>query len=67
MSFSVSAIFPCEPVNYTGIRTLKSPFFMDVSVRSKMQISDQWMRAVFEGYQISKIAALFISREALWR
>jgi len=36
MSFSVSAILPCVPVNSTGIRTEKSPFFSDVSVRSRI-------------------------------
>ena len=34
MSLSVSAIFPCTPVNSTGMRTEKSPFFMEVSVRN---------------------------------
>src|SRR3954449_6613479 len=34
MSFNVSAIFPAVPVNSTGIRALKSPFFIAVSVRN---------------------------------
>src|SRR3954468_4529423 len=37
MSLSVSAILPALPVNSTGMRTLKSPFFIAVSVRNNIR------------------------------
>ena len=35
MSLSVSAIFPCMPVNSSGMRAEKSPFLIDASVLNK--------------------------------